>query len=128
MDTIRIDALVMAFLIQLVGVVDHWLVMRKAGRVKGSLWAYLFGDYPGHSFATFFMLMGSAWLMALSGGADFLGWDTLYQLISNGLIDTHIASSITGAAVAAYGIGYAFDSKINKAAESEKVEEDAYNT
>ncbi len=114
-EQVNIWALLIVFIIQLVGAADHWKVMKKDGRVSGTLWDYFVADYPGHSVATIVMIAGSSWLAALSGAADFLRPDVLFQLISNGMIDTRIATSITGAVVTAWGVGYAFDSKINKA-------------
>lgn len=115
--SVSIYAVMTVFIIQLLGAVDHWRVMKRDGRVAGTVLDYFLRDYPGHSFAAIIALGGTSWLAAISGAADFLNPETLYSVMQYGMINTEIAAKITGAVITSYGVGYAFDSKMNKAGE-----------
>ena len=112
---LNIWSLAMVFILQCLGAFEHWRLMKSEGRVTGSFTGYLTGQYPGHSFSTVLALMGTAWMAAVSGAADYLNPELLFALFTNGEISINLATAITGAVVTSVGVGYAFDSRFNKA-------------
>lgn len=106
--------MLVVFLLQFLGLYEHWRLMRKEKRIKGKFINYIFSQYPGRSASVFLILVGTAWLSALSGAANYLNPLLLFTVIENGEIHIELATAITGAVITSFGVGYAVDSRFNK--------------
>ena len=110
METISIASFASFLALSVAGAYWHYRKVCRTGRHYGSLWDYLFADYPGRSGTVGIMLVGSAWLTATSGTADFINPLLVWELVRHG--ELHVPS--IAVAYLAVQSGYAFDSSINK--------------
>ena len=110
METISIASFASFLAFSVAGAYWHYRKMCSTGRHYGSLWDYLFSDYPGRSGTVGIMLLGSAWLTATAGTADFINPQLVWELFRHG--ELHVPS--IAVAYLAVQSGYAFDSSINK--------------
>ena len=110
METISIASFASFLAFSVAGAYWHYRKMCSTGRHYGSLWDYLFSDYPGRSGTVGIMLLGSAWLTATAGTADFINPQLVWELLRHG--ELHVPS--IAVAYLAVQSGYAFDSSINK--------------
>lgn len=110
MSEIHIASLASVFVVMLLGLVLHWVIMKKDKRVKGNLISYLLAQHPGRSMSTVFALAAASWYAATTGTADEIHPAIVWGLLSNGVI--HIP--MWNALGAHFMAGYFFDSLINK--------------
>jgi len=110
MESISIESFASFLVLSIFGAYWHYRKVCKTGRHYGSLWDYLVADHPGRSGAVGIALVGSAWVTATTGTADFINPQLLWELLKHG--ELHVPS-ITVAYLAVQS-GYAFDSTINK--------------
>ena len=110
METISIASFLSFLILSVIGAYGHYRKVCKTGRHYGSLWDYLVADHPGRSGTVGVMLVGSAWLTATSGTADFINPQLVLELLRHG--ELHVPS--IAVAYLAVQSGYAFDSSINK--------------
>jgi len=108
------------YLLQVLGAFDHWRLMKKGYRIRGSFFDYLFGAYPGRTIGTYAALLASAWASCEAGVADNLNPELLFglfnHLIETGNITMKTAITIITAAGLSVTTGYGFDSRFNKGA------------
>lgn len=114
MTEISILSFLSFFVLSALGAYWHYRKMRKTGRHNGTLFDYLFADYPGKSAAVWMALLGSSWAMATTGTADFINPELVWATLLAGKL--HVPS--IGVAALAVQSGYAFDSMLNKGAGS----------
>ena len=107
---ISIASFLAFLLLSIIGAYWHYRKVCKAGRHMGSLWDYLVSDYPGRSISVGVALIGTSWITATSGTADFINPELVWATLTAGKL--HIPS-ITVAYLAIQS-GYTWDSQINK--------------
>lgn len=110
MEKINIGSLLVFILFSLIGAIAHWWKKKERGEIQGNLIAYLFADSPGSTGMTLFVISGAAITAATTGALD--GLDVSVTLAA--LKQWQIPMSTAHALIAAFTLGWAVDSGINK--------------
>lgn len=110
MESINLFSFFAFFLCMVIGAYWHYRKVRSTGRHNGSLWDYLVADHPSRSGAVAVAILAASWTASTTGTADVIDVRLMWALLSNG--EMHVPS--INMIVMAIGLGYAFDSKLNK--------------
>jgi hypothetical protein len=110
MESINLISLAVFILFALIGAVAHWGKKKRRGEVQGNLVGYLFADSPGKTGMTVIVIVGAAITAATTGALDGLDVAVAWAYLQVGNIPMPTAHAL----IAAFTLGWAADSGINK--------------
>jgi len=99
-----------AFICLTIGAYMHYRKVRKTGRHRGSLKDYLLAESPDRSGVVLLLLLLASWQAVSSGAADNINPELVWALLRSG----HLHDPTINTLIALVGIGYTFDSTLNK--------------
>lgn len=108
--TTSILSFLAAFVCLTLGAFWHYRKVRKTGRHHGSLKDYLLADSPDRSSVVLVMLLLASWQAVSSGAADNINPELVWALLKVG----HFHDPTINTMIALIGLGYTFDSTLNK--------------
>jgi len=99
-----------AFIFLTLGAYVHYRKVCKTGRHRGSLKDYLLAESPDRSGVVLLLLLLASWQAVSSGAADNINPELVWALLKAG----HLHDPTINTLIALVGIGYTFDSTLNK--------------
>jgi len=99
-----------AFIFLTLGAYVHYRKVCKTGRHRGSLKDYLLAESPDRSGVVLLLLLLASWQAVSSGAADNINPELVWALLRSG----HLHDPTINTLIALVGIGYTFDSTLNK--------------
>jgi hypothetical protein len=109
MKDINLTLAAMIFAFGLLGMYIHWRIAKRAKRVEGTFFDYLFADNPSGTGITLFAFASAMGGLFSIGSFDAVRLDAAWEALSNGYLYAPMAQAIALSVTT----GYACDSVLN---------------